>query len=138
MKRVLLFLISFFLIIACNKDETPEKIEEARVESELEYFNYEMDLEAETFTMEYKIIHTNLSSFDVKGTSRVELTTTDPEEFTVARVQMPPPCPEIKAGESCVEALKETGELGVEELEDPENFQWEIAAYYFIVTEEIR
>ena len=69
MKKLLFLVFSLVVLGACssnNDDDESEVLEPAEISVEVDYFNFEIDTEARTTLMEYRMTFYNESDFDVE------------------------------------------------------------------------
>lgn len=119
--KIKLFCLSviLMLVFACSSD--PAEKPEANVETEVVLFNYEQDLEANIFVLEFRVKHTNKSSFPVNGFSRIEVGNKgDSFTYVFVRELSEVNCASIPKGEVCYDSYYRTGSLGDPELYGPD------------------
>ena len=111
--------IFVFCFLACSDSaDTPEV---ANVETEVIFFNYEQDLEANAFVLEFRVKHTNKSSFPVNGFSRIEVGNKgDSFTYVFVRELSEVNCASIPKGEVCFDSYYRTGSLGDPEFYGPD------------------
>lgn len=132
-----LLILCLVLITGCSSDSDPES-KVANVETEVVMFNYEQNLEENTFEVEFNIKHTNKSGFPVKGFSRVEVKNVG-DDFTYIFVReiSQVSCAELATGEICFDKFFRTGDLGSPEDYGPDGPPMvELVSATFVVFEE--
>lgn len=133
------FLLVFFASCAfssCSSDDSEEIPETANVEAELLKFNYENDLEANTFIMECVVKFTNKSSFEVNGRGMIYFTSTNPiDDFKYGWYGTE--CSSIAAGESCTLTYYQAGDLENPDFYGPEGpYDMEFDSAEYILVED--
>ena len=144
MKKIFGFLF-LITILACEpSNNEPKEPEQVNIISELDYFEYKRDEHEGTITLSYRVTHTNNSSFDVEGYSRVNLAYKGQEHemtWSILEYGEDAHCPVIVAGGTCVEEFEDIQEID-EEYEEavyPDGSgEIVLVNYSYTVTNELR
>lgn len=133
-----LLIIFCFAFSSCSSDtsdieETPEI---ANVEAELIMFNYENNMEENTFVMEFKVKFINKSSFRVNGEGKVNYKSTNPmDTFTYSWFGTE--CKSMGAGESCIVSYYQLSDLDHPDVYGPDGpYEYEFHSAEYILAEE--
>ena len=138
----LLFLITIFACEPSNNEA--EEPEEVNITSELDYFEYKRNEAEGTITLRYRVTHTNNSSFDVEGYSRVNLAYKGQEDemtWSILGYGGNTHCPKIGSGEVCAEEFEDIQEIDEEYEESvyPDGPQEIVLVdYKYTITNELR
>lgn len=116
------FLCFFSLIfLSCSSDPVEPPVEEANVETEVILFNYQQNLEENSFVLEFNVKHTNKSNFQVNGFSRIEVKTNrDSFTYVFLREISEVNCATMAKGEVCFDSYYRSGDLGSPDTYGPE------------------
>lgn len=134
MKKIFL-LFGLAILSACSSnidDDEPEVLTPAEISVEVDYFNYEIDTEAMTTLMEYRMTFYKESDFDIEGYPQIYIGQEGEEDFSVTtpRYNGENPCNYLSANSSCTQEFSElrtydegdlqawSGEIPVLTLED--------------------
>lgn len=135
MKKIVFLLLSLVILSSCSsnsEDDEPEILAPAEINVEVDFFNYEIDTEARTTLIEYRMTFYNESDFDVEGYPQIYIGQEGVEDFSVAteRYNGENPCDYLEANSSCTQEFSEllsydqgdldawSGEVPVLTLED--------------------
>ncbi|MDN3595593.1 membrane lipoprotein lipid attachment site-containing protein [Zunongwangia endophytica] len=135
MKKIVFLLFSLVILSSCSsnsEDDKPEVLAPAEINAEVDFFNFEIDTEARTTFMEYRMTFYNESDFDVEGYPQIYIGQEGVEDFSVTteRYNGENPCNYLEANSSCTQEFSEllsydqgdleawSGEVPVLTLED--------------------
>ncbi|HAJ81811.1 MAG: hypothetical protein CMP12_00260 [Zunongwangia sp.] len=122
MKKLLFLVFSLVVLGACssnNDDDESEVLEPAEISVEVDYFNFEIDTEARTTLMEYRMTFYNESDFDVEGYPQIYIGQEGEDDFSMThqRYNGENPCNYLSANSSCTQEFSELSTYDEADLE---------------------
>ncbi|MEL4307453.1 hypothetical protein [Joostella sp. CR20] len=100
----LIALVVFMQFVSCSgSDDNASEVEEPNVEVELVYYNYELNIDENTFVWEYEVNFKNTSKTDAHGYAQIyHRQGTDDSYIETYTNDGKSRCNIIKGGETCV------------------------------------